>query len=113
MTRFKANPSLERELKRLPVVHAGVLDAAKVLLGAAYNRAWPHRDTGNYVSLLKIEDRGEAGAAVVANAPYSNFCEWGTSSRRSPDAPTPTRTPQKTGIYPQLILTGALGDVTK
>jgi hypothetical protein len=105
--------TLDADLRADPGVHAGVVDAAAVVLGNAYARAWPHIDTGGYVSLLKIEDRGSDGAAVVAGAEHSNYVEWGTSSRRSPDAPTPTESPQKLGILPQLILTGAIADSTR
>jgi hypothetical protein len=115
MTRFRVNPDLERELRRNPAVMAGVHDAAVAVHAAAARRAEPHRDTGEYVRLLVVEDRGEHGSAVVAGAPYANFLEYGTCSRRLPIAPTPCphTEPRKTGIHPQLIMTGAIGDVTR
>lgn len=113
MTGYKPAPGLESALRRDPGVLQGVHAAAVDLHRAALVRAAAHRDTGEYMRLLVVEDRGEAGSAVVAGAEHSNYAEWGTSSRRSPDAPTPTQSPQKTGIHPQLILTGAISDVTR
>lgn len=115
MTRFRANPNLERELKRNPGVMAGVHDAAVALHAAAVRRAEPHRDTGEYIRRLVVEDRDEFGSAVVAGAYYSNWVEYGTGSRRSPIAPTPCPHPEpkEVGIFPQFIMLGALGDVTR
>ena len=115
MTRFRLNPNLDRELRRHPAVMAGVHEAAVTLHAAAVRRAEPHRDTGEYLRLLVVEDRDEFGSAVVAGAYYANFVEYGTCSRRLPIAPTPCPHPEpkKTGIHPQLIMTGALGDVTR
>lgn len=115
MTRMRLNPGLERELKSNPAVMAGVHAAAVAVHAAAVSRAEPHRDTGEYIQLLVVEDRDEFGSAVVAGAPYANFVEWGTCSRRLPQAPTPCPHPEprKTGVMPQLIMTGAIGDVTR
>ena len=116
MTRFKANPDLELMLRAHPAVRAGVLEAARAVHAAAAARAAPHKDTGHYLEALVVEDRDEFGAAVVAGASYANFVEWGTCSRRLDDqAPTPCPHPEpkKTGIYPQLIMTGAISDVTR
>lgn len=113
--RFRPNPNLERELRRLPAVMAGVHQAAVKVHEAAVRRAEPHRDTGEYLRLLVVEDRGEFGAAVVAGASYSNYVEYGTGSRRSPTAPTPCPHPEpkETGIYPQFIMLGAIQDTTR
>lgn len=112
--RFRARGDLEQVLRDMPGVRQGCYDiAAGPLKAAAVRRAEPHRDTGAYIAGLKPERRGEEGAALVAHADHSNYVEYGTSSRRSPDAPTPTRTPDKTGIHPQLILTGAVMDVSR
>lgn len=111
--RFRPAPDLEQMLKDHPAVIRGVHDAAVVLHRAAVQRAEPHRDTGEYIERLVVEDRPGFGSAVVAGAAHSDFAEWGTSSRRSPDAPTPTSSPEKTGIRPQFILTGAIADVTR
>lgn len=115
MTRFKASPSLERELRRHPAVMAGVHDAAVVLHAAAVRRAERHRDTGRYIRELVIEDRDEFGSAVIAGAFYANYVEYGTCSQRVPEAPTPCphQEPRKRGIAPQFIMTGALSDVTR
>lgn len=104
---------LDRVLAEHPAVRAGM---KKVITGvhvAAIRRALPHRDTGAYIRGLKVEERPGNVFALVANARHSNFVEWGTSSRRSPAAPTPTTSPQKRGIRPQLILTGALNDAAR
>ena len=112
--RFKANPNLERELRANPAVMTGVHEAAVKLHAAAVKRAEPHRDTGEYIQRLVVEDRDEFGSAVVAGAYYANWVEYGTGSRRSPIAPTPCpHWPKETGIYPQFIMLGALSDVTR
>lgn len=112
--RFRARGDLDQVLRDMPGVRHGCYDiAAGPLKTAAVRRAEPHRDTGEYIDGLKPERRGEEGAALVATADHSNFVEYGTSSRRSPDAPTPTTSPEKTGIHPQFILTGAVMDVSK
>lgn len=115
MTRVKLVSDLETRLKLMPEVQAAVLQAAGDVHMAAVRRASPHRDSGNYIRQLVIEDRHEFGAAVIAGAPYSNFVEYGTCSRRLPEAPTPCPHPEpkKTGIHPQLIMTGAIQDVTR
>ena len=89
--------------------------AADAVHAAAVTRASPHSDTGEYLNRLVVEDRDDFGFAVVAGAPYSNWVEWGTCSRRLPEAPTPCyhSEPRKTGIHPQLIMTGACLDVTR
>lgn len=113
--KFRVNPNLERELRRLPVVMRGVHDAAVTVHAAAVRRAEPHRDTGEYIRLLVVEDRDEFGSAVIAGAYYSNFVEYGTGSRRSPIAPTPCPhpDPKETGIHPQFIMLGAIQDTTR
>lgn len=111
--RFHVNPSLERELEALPAVAAGVRRVAVAVHIAAIRWALPHRDTGAYIRGLHVETRPRAAFALVADAKHSNYVEWGTSSRRSPGAPTPTRTPWKRGIRPQLILTRAASDVRR
>lgn len=115
VTRFRANPNLERELRRNPAVMAGVHDAAVTVHAAAVRRAQAHRDTGRYIRELVVEDRDEFGSAVIAGAYYANYVEFGTCSRRLPIAPTPCPHPEpkKTGIHPQLIMLGAIGDVTR
>ena len=112
---FRRNPALERELRALPVVMQGVHDAAVALHAAAVARAQVHRDSGHYIESLRVEDWDEHGSAVVAGAHYSDFVEFGTCSRRLPIAPTPCPHPEprKTGIRPQLVLTGAISDVTR
>lgn len=115
MTQVKLVSDLETRIKMMPEVQAAILQVAGDVRMAAVRRASPHRDTGNYISQLVIEDRGEFGAAVVAGAYYSNWVEYGTGSRRSPIAPTPCPhpAPKETGIFPQFIMTGALLDVTR
>lgn len=113
--RFRPAPDLERMLKDHPAVIRGVHDAAVVLHRAAVQRAGPHRDTGEYIERLVVEDRPGFGSAVIAGAYYSNWVEYGVGSRRSPLAPTPCPHPEpkETGIFPQFIMTGALSDVTR
>lgn len=112
---MRLNPNLARDLKSNPAVMAGVHNAAVTLHAAAVRRAGPHADTGEYIRLLAVEDRDEFGSAVIAGAHYANWIEYGTCSRRLPIAPTPCPHPEprKTGIHPQLIMTGAIGDVTR
>lgn len=111
--RFRANPALARELEAMPAVAAGVRKVAVAVHVAAIRRALPHRDTGAYIRGLHVEARPKSVFALVAEARHSNYVEWGTSSRRTPAAPTPTRTPWKRGIRPQLILTGAAADIRR
>ena len=111
--KFHANPGFARELEELPVVAAGVRRVAVAVHVAAIRWALPHRDTGAYIRGLHVEARPRSAFALVANAKHSNYVEWGTSARRSPGAPTPTRTPWKRGIRPQLILTRAAADVRR
>jgi len=101
---------LERALADSPAVRAGMKKAATAVHVAAIRRALPHRDTGAYIRGLKVHELPRNSFRLTASAAHSNYVEWGTSARRSASAPTPTRTPQKRGIHPQLILTGAATD---
>lgn len=112
--KFTPAPDLELMLRRDPAVQNGLHGVADMVQTAAVRRAGPHADTGHYIDELKIEDRDEFGFAVIAGASYSDYLEWGTCSRRLPEAPTPCPHPEpkKTGVHPQLIMTGAVLDVT-
>ena len=97
----------------MPGVLAAVHQAAVVVHAAAVARAEPHRDTGEYLSLLVVQDRGEQGSAVFAGAYYSNWIEYGTGRQRLPIAPTPCpHSPKEHGVAPQLIMLGAIADTT-
>lgn len=114
MTRVKLAPDLNATIRNLPEVKAAIHEVAAMVRAAAVQRASPHRRTGEYIQRLVIEDRDEHGSAVIAGAPYSNWVEYGTCSRRLPIAPTPCPGhPGKIGIHPQLIMHGALADVTR
>lgn len=114
MTHFDAQSGFEEDLLNSVELQLKMAKVAMTVHRAALSRAQRHRRTGNYINNLVIENHGRSVFAIHAKAYYSNWIEYGTGSRRLGIAPTPCpHQPQETGVHPQLIMIGAIMDVTR